>query len=76
MSPLRRFSIMGIRFLRRPVSDGPEKETLGFVDDVHEFGWTDRAVANFKDGKWTKPNGKDLPFVPQYWIVLDPEVYP
>lgn len=68
---LRHFSIGCLRFVRRPVAEVPVDGTLCFADNGHARGWTDRAPAMFKDGKWTSPNGKDLRFAPNYWIVLD-----
>lgn len=71
---LRHFSIIGIRFLRRPVSEVPPDGTLCFADNGHAYGWTDRAPAQFKDGKWSSTSGRDLRFKPNYWTVLDTEV--
>jgi hypothetical protein len=71
MTELKRFSIAGIPFNRRPVSQPPADGTLCFADNGNPWGWTDRGPALFKDGRWTTTTGKDLRFVPSYWIVLD-----
>jgi hypothetical protein len=69
--PFRKFSILGPTFLRRPISEPPENETYCFVDSGVGGGWTDREAALFEDCAWTKPNGKQLRFVPAFWTVLD-----
>ncbi|MEG3154463.1 hypothetical protein [Sphingomonas sp. RB1R13] len=68
---LHEFSVMGLSFVRRPVSEPPVEGTVGVADDGHEGGWTDRQPAMFKGGEWLSMKGKALRFKPQYWIVLD-----
>lgn len=71
MAELRRFSIMGIRFIRRPVAEIPPEGTIGAVDNGDAFGWSNRAAAKFQGGEWTDARGKPLRFIPSFWIVLD-----
>lgn len=68
---IHKFSVLGLTFVRYPISEPPKDGTLGFVDDGVGGGWTDRDVAVFKDGEWKKPSGAKLRFVPAYWGELD-----
>ncbi len=65
---LRRFTVWGVHFIRRPVSEPPPEGALCIVTNGHENGWSDRAAARFADGKWTNDRGKPLRFEPTYWI--------
>jgi hypothetical protein len=68
---IHKFSVLGLAFTRRPVSDPPADKTLCFVDDGVGGGWQDRDVGVFNDGEWRKPSGRKLRFTPAYWAVLD-----
>lgn len=69
---IRRFSVIGIPFIRRPVSEVPPDGKACIVDNGHPNGWTDRQPAVFEDGEWKGFKGK-LRFVPKYWTELDHE---
>ena len=70
--PLRRFTVMGLRFVRRPVSDPPADGTLCVVDDGDEAGWMNgQRPAQFQHGEWTNGKGKALNFVPTFWTTLE-----
>ncbi len=68
---IHNFTVMGIRFVRRPTSEQPEEGTIGFIDNGVGGGWTDRDVGVFKNGEWRKPSGAAPRFVPAFWTVLD-----
>ena len=72
-SYIHKFSVLGINFVRRPISEPPEDKMLCFVDNGIGSGWTARDVGVFKGGKWLKPSGAKLRFVPAFWSVLDEE---
>lgn len=71
--PMRRYTIMGIRFIRRPVSDPPADGTVCFVDDGDENGWRNgQCPALFRAGEWTNgANGKPTRLKPKFWTTLD-----
>ncbi len=68
---LRKFTVWGVSFIRRPVSEPPSDGKLCIADNGHENGWSDRAAARFADGKWTNDKGNPLRFEPTYWIELE-----
>jgi len=69
---IRRYSVHGLRFVRRPCSIPPTQETSCVVDG----GTPDRAdtyvPALFRDGEWTRLNRKPLKSPPKFWTELEP----
>ncbi len=65
------FQIMGLQFVRRPVSEPPEDGAYVIADDGVGGGWTDRQPAKFENGEWLPLRGKKLRFAPVYWSEMD-----
>ncbi len=69
---LRKFTVWGLPFTRRPVSDPPGDGTLCCVDDGDENGWKNgQRAAQYRDGKWLDTKGRSLKTAPTFWTVLD-----
>ena len=65
------FQIMGLQFVRRPVSEPPEDGAYVIADDGVGGGWTDQQPGKFENGEWLPISGKKLRFAPVYLSELN-----